>query len=174
MRSEVRGHSKGRDALTDTTADAFRRVLGHFPTGVTVITAVNGTRGAVGFAVGSFFSVSLQPALVGFCAGKGSSSWPGIREAGSFCANVLAEDQEGVCRQFSSKTSDRFGGLGWTPAPSGAPRLDGVLAWIDCGIEAIHDAGDHEICIGRVEALAVEHEGRPLVFYRSGYGRFDG
>jgi 3-hydroxy-9,10-secoandrosta-1,3,5(10)-triene-9,17-dione monooxygenase reductase component len=86
----------------------------------------------------------------------------------------LLRTRSGCVGSLSSKTSDRFGGLGWTPAPSGAPRLDGVLAWIDCGIEAIHDAGDHEICIGRVEALAVEREGCPLVFYRSGYGRFEG
>lgn len=75
----------------------FRHVLGRFPTGVTVIAAMAGGT-PCGFAVGSFFSVSLGPPLVGFCAGKGSTSWPGIRAAGSFCANVLAEDQEAACR----------------------------------------------------------------------------
>jgi 3-hydroxy-9,10-secoandrosta-1,3,5(10)-triene-9,17-dione monooxygenase reductase component len=150
----------------------FRQVLGHFPTGVTVITATGSEGKPAGFAVGSFFSVSLAPALVGFAAGKGSSSWPGIRQAGSFCVNILAEDQEAVCRQFSSKAEDKFAGLGWQPASSGAPRLADVLAWIDCDIEAVHDAGDHEICIGRVRELAVERENGPLLFYRGGYGRF--
>jgi flavin reductase (DIM6/NTAB) family NADH-FMN oxidoreductase RutF len=150
----------------------FRQVLGHFPTGVTVITATGSEGKPAGFAVGSFFSVSLEPALVGFAAGKSSSSWPGIRQAGSFCVNILAEDQEAVCRQFSSKAEDKFSGLGWQPASSGAPRLADVLAWIDCDIEAVHDAGDHEICIGRVRELAVERENGPLLFYRGGYGRF--
>lgn len=150
----------------------YRQVLGHFPTGVTVITATGSEGRPAGFAVGSFFSVSLDPALVGFCAGKSSSSWPGIRSAGAFCVNILAEDQEAVCRQFSSKVDDKFTGLGWTPAASGSPRLADVLAWIDCDIEAIHDAGDHEVCIGRVRELGVERENGPLLFYRGGYGRF--
>ncbi|MDQ3305681.1 MAG: flavin reductase family protein, partial [Actinomycetota bacterium] len=64
-------------------------------------------------------------------------------------------------------------GVGWVPAPSGAPRLDGVLAWIDCAIDAVHDGGDHEICVGRVHSLDVEGQDGPLVFYRGGYGRFD-
>jgi len=149
----------------------FRQVLGHFPTGVTVIASAN--HGApVGFSIGSFFSVSLEPPLVGFCAGKNSTSWPGIRAAGAFCVNILAEDQEAVCRAFSSKAEDKFVGLGWTAAASGSPRLANVLAWIDCDIEVIHDAGDHEICIGRVRELAVEREHGPLLFYRGGFGRF--
>ena len=150
----------------------FRQVLGHFPTGVTVITAIGSDGDPAGFAVGSFFSVSLDPALVGFCAGKGSSSWPGIRDAGRFCVNVLAEDQEAVCRQMSLKGQDKFKGLGWKPAATGSPRLDDVVAWIDCEIDAVHDAGDHEICIGRVRELGILHEHGPLLFYRGGYGRF--
>jgi flavin reductase (DIM6/NTAB) family NADH-FMN oxidoreductase RutF len=127
----------------------------------------------VGFAVGSFFSVSLDPPLVGFAAGKSSSSWPSIREAGSFCVNVLAADQEALSRVFSSKAEDKFDGLGWTPAPSGAPTFAGVLAWIDCDLEVVHDAGDHEICIGRVRGLDVAREDTALIFYRGGYGRFE-
>src|SRR4051794_18236067 len=150
----------------------FRQVLGHFPTGVTVITAVGPEGRPGGLAVGSFFSVSLEPPLVGFCAGKSSSSWPGIRDAGAFCVNILAEDQEAVCRQFSSKVDDKFAGLGWTALANGAPKLSDVLAWIECDIEAVHDAGDHEICVGRVRELKVERENGPLLFYRGGYGRF--
>jgi flavin reductase (DIM6/NTAB) family NADH-FMN oxidoreductase RutF len=158
--------------MPDIDSAHFRQVLGHFPTGVTIITAM-GTGGVPSaFAVGSFFSVSLEPPLVGFCAGKASSSWPGIRAAGSFCVNILAEDQEAVCRQFSSKAPDKFEGLGWTPASSGSPRLTPVLAWIDCDIDAVHDAGDHEICVGRVRELGVGQESGPLVFFRGGYGRF--
>ena len=158
--------------MPDIDSAHFRQVLGHFPTGVTVITATGSEGRPAGFAVGSFFSVSLEPPLVGFCAGKASSSWPGIRSAGAFCVNILAEDQEAVCRQFSSKIEDKFAGLGWTPAATGSPRLADVLAWIDCDVEAVHDAGDHEICVGRVRELKVERENGPLLFYRGGYGQF--
>ena len=152
----------------------YRQVLGHFPTGVTVITA-RAPSGPVGLAVGSFSSVSLEPPLVGFFAGKSSSSWPKIREAGSFCVNILAADQEDVCRVFASRAIDKFAGLGWKPMGSGSPRINDVLAWIDCRIEAVHDAGDHELCIGRVTELGVDvdHEHGPLVFFRGGYGRFE-
>ena len=149
----------------------YRQTLGHFPTGVTVITAA-GADGPAGMAVGSFFSISLDPPLVGFCAGKSSSSWPGIRAANAFCVNILAEDQEDVCRVFATKGVDKFAGLGWTAAASGSPRLHEVLAWIDCDLETVHDAGDHEIAVGRVRELNVEREAGPLVFYRGGYGRF--
>lgn len=151
----------------------FRQVLGHFPTGVTVITA-DGPEGPVGLAIGSFTSVSLDPPLVAFCPDKRSSSWPRIREAGAFCVNVLGEDQELVCRTFASKGADKFKGIGWEPTSTGSPRLAGVLAWIDCTVEVVHDAGDHEICIGRVTEMDVaEGSVGPLVFYRGGYGRFE-
>jgi 3-hydroxy-9,10-secoandrosta-1,3,5(10)-triene-9,17-dione monooxygenase reductase component len=148
----------------------FRQVLGHFPTGVTVITATAADRSRVGLAVGSFFSISLEPPLVGFCAGHSSASWPKIREVGKFCVNVLAEDQEPVSRVFASKAPDKFEGLGFKPAPfSGAPVINGALAWIDCELEAVHGAGDHDIVVGWVHDLVVDREGGPLVFYRGGY-----
>ena len=149
----------------------FRQVLGHFPTGVTVITGMH-DGAPVGLAVGAFFSVSLDPPLVGWCPNKTSSSWPTIRDSGSFCVNILAEDQEVVCRSFASKDPDKFQGIGWEPAASGSPRLLDVVAWIDCDIETVHDAGDHELCIGRVRELQVEREIGPLLFFRGGYGRF--
>ena len=148
----------------------YRQVLGHFPTGVTVITAGTTAADRVGLAVSSFFSVSLEPALVGFCAGDNSASWPKIKELGRFCINVLAEDQEETCRVFASKAEDKFDGVGYSPAPfSGAPLLDNVLAWVDCDIAAIHVAGDHDVVIGRVHDLAIAREGGPLVFFRGGY-----
>jgi flavin reductase (DIM6/NTAB) family NADH-FMN oxidoreductase RutF len=149
----------------------FRQVLGHFPTGVTVVTA-SSDAGPVGLAVGSFASVSLDPPLVAFFPDRGSSSWPKIQAAGVFCVNILAEDQEGVCRRFAAKGDDKFAGLGWTQAGSGSPLLDGVLAWIDCDIDSITEAGDHFCVMGRVRDLAVVHDGAPLVFFRGGYGRF--
>jgi len=150
----------------------FRQVLGHFPTGVTVITAAS-PDGPVGLAVGSFASVSLDPPLVAFFANRTSSTWPRIEAAGSFCVNVLGADQEEVCRRFATKRDDKFVGLGWRPAASGAPLLDGVLAWIDCDIEGVSEAGDHVAVMGRVRELEVGADtAGPLLFYRGGYGRF--
>jgi 3-hydroxy-9,10-secoandrosta-1,3,5(10)-triene-9,17-dione monooxygenase reductase component len=128
---------------------------------------------AVGLAVNSFTSVSLEPALVAFCVATASSTWPRLRPGGAFCVNILGEGQEVLSRAFAAHGSDRFEGVGWRPAPSGAPILADVLAWIDCTIEAEHEAGDHLIVVGRVRELDLEHEGRPLVFYRGGYGRFE-
>jgi flavin reductase (DIM6/NTAB) family NADH-FMN oxidoreductase RutF len=161
----------GTDSSTVDEAH-FRRVLGHFPTGVTVIAAISDGVPA-GLAVGSFFSVSLDPPLVGFCAGRSSSSWPAIEAAGVFCVSVLAEDQEEVCRRFATKGTDKFAGLGYTTkTATGSPRLEGALAWIDCELDAVHDGGDHVIAVGRVLELEVAHEGGPLLFFRGGYGRF--
>ncbi len=153
----------------------FRTVLGHFLSGVTVVTAIDpDTKRPVGMAVGSFTSVSLDPPLVAFLPGRTASAWGAIHAAGSFCVNMLAVNQEQVSRTFASKVEDRFSGLGWTPAShTGSPRLDGALAWIDCDIDAVHEAGDHLIVIGAVRALDVSSETGPLAYYRGGYGRFE-
>lgn len=148
----------------------FRQVLGHFATGVTVVTAMRGDE-PLGLAVGSFSSVSLDPPLVGFFPDRSSTSWPKIEEAGAFCVNILGEDQEDVCRRFAMKGDDKFAGLGWRQAGSGAPLLDGVLAWIDCDIDKVVDAGDHFLVLGAVRELEVVHDGAPLVFFRGGYAR---
>jgi len=150
----------------------FRQVLGHFATGVTVVTGMASGE-PVGLAVNSFTSVSLDPGLVAFCVSLESSSWPKLRAAGAFCINILGEAQEALSRAFAGHGPDRFMGVGWRPAPSGAPVLGGVLAWIDCTVEAEHDAGDHVIVLGRVVDLDLGQEGGPLVFYRGGYGRFE-
>lgn len=161
-----------RSAVPAVDEAHYRQVLGHFPTGVTVITAAT-PDGPVGLAVGSFFSVSLDPPLVAFCAGKTSNSYPRIQTTGHFTVNVLAEDQEDVCRVFASKAPDKFAGIGYRPAPAtGAPIITDVLAWIECEIDAVHEAGDHWIVVGRVLDLGVVHEGGPLVFFRGGYGRY--
>jgi 3-hydroxy-9,10-secoandrosta-1,3,5(10)-triene-9,17-dione monooxygenase reductase component len=147
-------------------------VLGHFATGVTVVAAMDEDR-PMGLAVNSFTSVSLEPPLVAFCVTKRSTTWPRIRQGRRFTVNVLAEHQEEVSRVFATRGADKFRGVRWWPAPSGGPILDGVLAWIDCVVEAEHDAGDHVLVIGRVRDLDVADEGNPLIFYRGGYGRFE-
>ena len=150
----------------------FRQVLGHFATGVTVVTSVDGD-GPIGLAVNSFTSVSLDPPLLAICVNRASTTWARIRTVGHFTVNILGADQEAVSRTFASVTSDRFLGISSWPSPSGGPVLDGALAWIDATIEAEHDAGDHILIVGRVSTLDVTREAAPLVFYRGGYGRFE-
>jgi flavin reductase (DIM6/NTAB) family NADH-FMN oxidoreductase RutF len=159
-------------------AARYRQVLGHFCTGVTIVTAFEhdpeGHGAPAGFSAQSFTSVSLDPPLVAMCPGSAILSWPSIRDAGVFCANILAHDQEALCRRFATRGVDKFQGIGWRPShATGSPVLDGVLAWIDARIEAIHQAGDHLIVVGRVVDLEVNREASPLLFYRGGYGRFE-
>ncbi len=149
----------------------YRHVLGHFPTGVTVITACS--QGVpVGLAVGSFSSLSLDPPLVLFCPGNTSSSWPRIREAGVFCVNILGEAQLDVCKVMASKEPDKFANVAWTTEVTGSPVIEGVLAWIDCTITDVLEGGDHHIVIGRVEDLGFNDGDGPLVFYKGSYGRY--
>ena len=150
----------------------FRQVLGHFPTGVAVITGVDADGRPAGMAIGSFSSVSLDPPLVAFMPDKSSSSWPKFRDSGHFCVNILGSDQESVCRTFAVSGGDKFAELAWHPAGSGSPILDGVLAWIDCDIDVVHEAGDHYIVIGQVREMEVGSTALPLVFFQGGYGRF--
>jgi 3-hydroxy-9,10-secoandrosta-1,3,5(10)-triene-9,17-dione monooxygenase reductase component len=153
----------------------YRRVLGYFPTGVTVI-ATHHADQAVGLAVGSFFSVSLDPPLVGFCVGQQSTSWDVIAAAGHFVVNVLSDEQASICGVFAGKSEDKFAGVDWNPGPGhGSPRISGSLAHIDCSLEATHAAGDHTIVLGRVHALDVnpDLELGPLLFFKGGYGRFE-
>ena len=150
----------------------FRSVLGHYATGVTIVAGIDGGK-PVGLSVNSFTSVSLDPPLIAFCAARASSTWPRLRRVGSFTVNVLAEHQEDLSRVFATRGADKFAHVGWRPAPSGAPLIDGALAWVDCTLDAEYEAGDHVLVVGRVSDLDVADEGRPLVFYRGGYGRFE-
>jgi 3-hydroxy-9,10-secoandrosta-1,3,5(10)-triene-9,17-dione monooxygenase reductase component len=150
----------------------FRTVLSHFCSGVTIITGREGPE-PVGLTCQSFTSLSLDPPLVAFCPGKSSSSWPRIQPSGAFCVNVLAEDQEEVCRVFATKGGDKFRGVGWRAGETGSPIIHDSLAWIDCRIDTVHDGGDHLIVVGRVVELGASHSAKPLLFYRGGYGRFE-
>jgi flavin reductase (DIM6/NTAB) family NADH-FMN oxidoreductase RutF len=150
----------------------YRRTLGSYPTGVVIITG-DGAEGPVGLAIGSFTSVSLDPPLVGFLPDKGSSSWPKIEATGAFCVNVLAADQMTVCRAFASKGGDKYGSLTWRTEATGSPVLEGVVAWLDCSLERVDEAGDHWFVLGRIQAMNVERDDvGPLLFFRGTYGDF--
>lgn len=159
---------------TESTFDStqFRSVLGQFGTGVAIMTAVS-DGAPVGFACQSFAALSLDPPLVLFCPGKQSGAWAAIKKSGRFCVNVLADHQRDVSSVFGSRGEDKFAGITWFTSPGGSPVIDGVLTWIDCAIETVHDGGDHNIVIGKVESLGQLGHERPLLFYRGAYTSTD-
>lgn len=155
-------------------ARQLRNTLGQFCTGVVIATGCVDGRPA-GFAAQSFSSVSLDPPLVLLCPAKTSTSWPRLRDSGSFCINILAADQKPVCDVFAQSGIDKFAALSWHPGVTGSPVLDGVLAYVDCDLHAEHDAGDHTVVLGRVRDVRIlDPEGSPLLFFRGSYGRFEG
>jgi 3-hydroxy-9,10-secoandrosta-1,3,5(10)-triene-9,17-dione monooxygenase reductase component len=147
----------------------MREVLGHFATGVTVVTAVTAV-GPIGFTCQSFSSLSLDPPLVAFAPSRTSTTWPRLRDAGRFCVNVLAEEQSGLSRQFARSGTDKYAGVSWAPSPYGSPVLDGVVAWIDSELWAEYDGGDHTIVVARVLDLGADASRSPLLFHRGAYG----
>ena len=147
----------------------MRDVLGHFASGVTVVTA-DGGDGPVGFTCQSFSSLSLDPPLVALAPARTSSTWPRLRDIGRFCVNVLAEDQSALSVAFARSGTDKFAGVDWRPSSQGSPLLDGVVAWIDCELWAEYDGGDHTIVAARVLDLGAVPDRRPLLFHRGGYG----
>lgn len=147
----------------------MREVLGHFVSGIVVITAT-GPDGPLGFTCQSFASLSLDPPLVTFAPARTSTTWPRIRDVGAFCVNVLAADHQDVSAGFARSGGDKFGGVDWRRGPSGAPVLAGVSAWIDCWLWAEYDGGDHTIAIGRVLDLGADPSRLPLLYYRGRYG----
>jgi len=151
----------------------FRKVLGCYPTGVCVVTSVEPAGQPVGMSIGSFTSVSLDPPLVAFFPDRRSTTWTRIRSTGRFCVNVLGDHEEAISRCFATPTADKFTGIAHRTSNLGLPILDGVVAWIDCRIHAVHKAGDHFIVVGDVVSLAAEHPAQPLLFHNGGYGQLN-
>ena len=161
------GTREGPERIVDP--HVLRDVLGHFASGVTVITAVT-AEGPIGFTCQSFSSLSLDPPLVTFAPARTSRTWPRLREIGRFCVNVLAEGQDAVSQNFARSAPDKFAGVPWTPSEHGAPVLEGVVAWIDGELWAEYDGGDHTIAVARVLDLGAHADRRPLLFHRGAYG----
>ena len=150
----------------------YRQVLGQYPTGVCVITAMRGASEPVAMVVGSFSSVSLHPPLIAFFPDRASSSWAKLRGCEHFCVNILSAEQEPLCRKLASKAADKFSGTVHRLSARGNPILDGVVAWIECHRQSITAAGDHELVIGQVLSLEIQTAALPLLFFQGGYGRF--
>lgn len=153
-------------------AAQLRETLGHYPTGVAVVTAITQDGQPAGMVVGTFSSVSLDPPLVAFFPTKTSGSFAYLRTAQSFCINVLASDQEPLCRRLATGGASKFDDVQWRPGPLGSPILGGAVSWIECTFEEIREAGDHLIVLGLVRDFAVERSTLPLLFFQGGYGRF--
>jgi flavin reductase (DIM6/NTAB) family NADH-FMN oxidoreductase RutF len=151
--------------------DEFRTALGHFASGVTVVTT-SGKDGSVrGMTVSAFSSLSLDPPLVLICVENRTSIYEHLNEEGGFFAvNILAEDQELVSRRFATKDTDRFDGIGYTTGATGSPILTGALAFVECRVVNAYPGGDHTIFVGEVEAMGAT-EGKPLAYFRGGYSK---
>lgn len=159
--------------MSTFTEREFRSAMGQFCSGVVIVTGVH-DGAPVGFSAQSFVSLSLQPPLIGICPARTSSSWPRLRSSGSFGINVLGVDQNELCASFARSGGDKFAGRKWSRGLSGSPILEGALSFIDCQLEAEHEAGDHSIAIGRVLDLRIlDTERLPLLFFRGLYGAFD-
>jgi 3-hydroxy-9,10-secoandrosta-1,3,5(10)-triene-9,17-dione monooxygenase reductase component len=143
-------------------------VLGLFASGVTVVTSMS-DGSPVGMTCQSFSSVSLEPPLVMFCPAKTSRAWPLMQRAGFFCVNFLSADQSEVSQAMATKGNDKYDGIAWRQAATGAPLLDGVIGFVDCTVHSVHEAGDHYVVLGRVRELGFGEDGKPLLYFRGGY-----
>jgi 3-hydroxy-9,10-secoandrosta-1,3,5(10)-triene-9,17-dione monooxygenase reductase component len=144
----------------------YKEAMSTFATGVTVVSGMEDGE-PLGFTCQSFLSLSLDPPYVALAPARSSTSWPRIARTGSFCVNVLGAHQRALSRRFSISGGDKFEGVRWSPAPvTGSPLIEGSLAWVDCTVALVHQAGDHELIIGAVHDLGVG-EGDPLVFFKA-------
>lgn len=145
----------------------FRQVLGHFASGVTVVTSEHAGQ-LYGMTVSSFASLSLHPPLVLICIDKGLPTHTALHESKHFAINILSKQQEHLSRRFATRDADKFHGVAYTAGQLNAPILEGALAVIECRLHAALPGGDHTIFVGEVIDAQVG-EGMPLLYYRRGY-----
>jgi 3-hydroxy-9,10-secoandrosta-1,3,5(10)-triene-9,17-dione monooxygenase reductase component len=152
---------------------SFRRALGQFATGVTVVTTRDTSSRPLGLTVSAFCSVSLHPPLVLVCVDHGSDANAGMRESGLFAVNVLEEKQEDVSRRFAARGRAKLEGFPFVPGKLGLPLVPGALAQLECRVRSFHDEGDHAVWVGEVQSLSA-HPGRPLLYHAGSYLTLDG
>jgi flavin reductase (DIM6/NTAB) family NADH-FMN oxidoreductase RutF len=146
----------------------LRRVMGHFATGVTVITTFSKEGKLHGLTANAVSSLSLEPPLLIICVDKKAESYASFEESRVFTVNILAEDQEDISRRFAVSGGEKFEGVAFRRGANGAPILNGALAHLECKLHAVFDGGDHTIYLGLIEE-AETREARPLLFFRGGY-----
>ncbi len=147
----------------------LRQAMGHFATGVTILTTRDGAGRHTGLTANAICSVSLEPPLVLACVAKSAESYPAFAASRVFTINVLADSQEALSRRFAKSGGEKFEGVGFRLGRNGAAVLDGVLAHVECELRHELDAGDHTIYVGEAVAVSTSSEGEPLLFYRGGY-----
>ena len=148
----------------------FRRVLGHFATGVTILTTTDSESRPTGLTVSAFCSVSLDPPQVLVCVDHKSQSYPALRDGSYFGVNILSADHEHVSRRFATTRLDKFDAVPWKPGRLGVPLIDGALAHLECRTVSRHVEGDHTILVGLVEEARNSGD-EPLLYFRGKYGR---
>jgi flavin reductase (DIM6/NTAB) family NADH-FMN oxidoreductase RutF len=149
----------------------FRRILGHWITGVAVVASNKPGGEPCGLTANAVTSLSLDPPLVLVCVDRSADSHDCLRDAGVFTVNILDAASERLARRFAAwDIADKFEGIAHHTAPSGAPVLEDALAWLDCRLTAQYPGGDHTIFLGEVTAGDAK-DGQPLLYYRGGYGR---
>ena len=153
-------------------AGRYRQVMGHFATGVAIVTC-SGPDGPAGLTTNAVTSVSLEPLLLLVCFDNASRTLVAVRDARRFAVNVLRAGQEDLARVFASKrvAREKFEAVTHMVA-HGVPVLDGALAWLACDLRELHPGGDHTIGIGAVTHMDADPGGEPLVWFRGGYGTF--
>lgn len=158
-------------------ADDFRRVMGHFATGVTIVTAWDGERRPTGLTASSFTSVSLDPPLILVCVSQKAQSYPAIRAAGRFAVNILCMGQEAVSRRFATTApgDEKFVGLEYRTGPFGLPIISEALAELECTVVSAYPGGDHTIFVAQVEAADCRGDvgKEPLLYFRGKYSRLN-
>ncbi len=151
----------------------FRHILGHFASGVTIITTSDSDDRPTGLTASAFTSVSLEPPLVLVCVDHKSQTYPFLLDRGRFAVNILSTEHMELSRRFASTRLDKFDAVAHTRGPLGVPIIDGALAYLECTTVSTHVAGDHTIFVGRVESAGIG-SGEPLLYFRGRYGRLAG
>lgn len=147
----------------------FRQVMGHFATGVTVITTHDGKGNLFGLTANAVSSVSLDPPLVLCCIARSSESHAAFAASGVFSVHILSHAQEALSRRFAKSGEDKFVGVAFGTGASGCPILEGSLAHLECEIRHHFEAGDHTIFVGEPIGISMDQETDPLLYFRGGY-----
>ena len=148
----------------------LRRVMGHFATGVTVITTKDKEGGPNGLTANAFMSLSLNPPLILISVDKSATCYSCFELHNGFTVNFLSEGQEEISRRFATKGIDKFAEINWREGSNGAAILDGVLGHIECKVTQSYDGGDHTIVVGEILDVNASGE-RPLLFFKGKYQR---
>jgi flavin reductase (DIM6/NTAB) family NADH-FMN oxidoreductase RutF len=154
--------------MRQLTPDEFRELIGHFATGVTIVTAVDDGR-SFGTTASAVTSLSLEPPMLLICMNKESETGRAVASAGRFAVNILGEQQVALAQRFAQKGGDKFGGVPTAAGESGAPLIEDALATLECRVVEQTTGGTHTVFFGEVEA-GTARDGAPLAYYRGRFG----